>query len=380
MIESVAQNPLHSIPVATDNAIVRFDGTSGNRIQDYLSSAPTIDDNGILVMNNILGMNGYTLDSNGGDISNVATLTAGNVIVSNSFDGVLRILQDNLGDDVFDWNGPGYVSTANGDNIKLFINGSAQFSGGACTIDDLGKITANTGIFSFLQIASILNSGGDEVIEVDNTKLRIPAGAETLDWASRILMGTGGNTSVDWENKFLNDVTGAISMDWDSRFVRSSLGIVTIDWENDILQDSTGGLSLSWNDRVSSDSVGNTSINWDTRKLIGVDGSSTAMSWDTLGVFLGTSTGRLSTYLRASGALNFGSTAAGTSTDLTITLTGAILGDGVILGIPNGATLANGVFTAWVSAADTVKVRFTNTNLVTALDPVSGTFKVQIFR
>lgn len=82
--------------------------------------------------------------------------------------------------------------------------------------------------------------------------------------------------------------------------------------------------------------------------------------------------------LRGSSTLNFGSTAAGTSTDLTITISGVADGDPVYLGVPNASTLANGVFTAWASAANTVTVRFTNTNLVTALDPASGTFKVII--
>lgn len=41
---------------------------------------------------------------------------------------------------------------------------------------------------------------------------------------------------------------------------------------------------------------------------------------------------------------------------------------------------ANGVFTAWVSAADVVTVRFTNTNLVTSLNPASATFNVRVWQ
>jgi hypothetical protein len=84
--------------------------------------------------------------------------------------------------------------------------------------------------------------------------------------------------------------------------------------------------------------------------------------------------------LTGSATLNFGSTVAGASTDLTITVTGAVDGDPVMVGVPNGSTVANGIFTAWVSAANTVTVRFTNTNLVTTLDPASGTFKVAVNR
>lgn len=98
-----------------------------------------------------------------------------------------------------------------------------------------------------------------------------------------------------------------------------------------------------------------------------------------LSVQIGSGT-TISKVLSTTAVLDFGSTAAGSSSDLTITLTGAALGDTVMLGVPNASTLANGVFTAWVSSANTVKVRFTNTNLVTALDPASGTFRVTIIQ
>lgn len=93
-----------------------------------------------------------------------------------------------------------------------------------------------------------------------------------------------------------------------------------------------------------------------------------------------TTNGTLSSlnYYNGSATLNFGSTAAGTSSDLTITVTGVATSDVVQLGVDNASTLSNGLFTAWISAANTVKVRFTNTNLITALDPASGTFKVMI--
>lgn len=84
--------------------------------------------------------------------------------------------------------------------------------------------------------------------------------------------------------------------------------------------------------------------------------------------------------LNGSATLDFGNTAAGTSSDLTITVTGAADGDVVSLGVPNGSTLSNGCFTTWVSASNTVTVRFTNNDLLTSLDPASGTFKVTVFK
>ena len=83
------------------------------------------------------------------------------------------------------------------------------------------------------------------------------------------------------------------------------------------------------------------------------------------------------TRLVASAVLDFGSTAAQTSTDLTITVTGATIGEPVSV----GATIfpANGDFSAQVTSADTVTVRFNNYSSG-AIDPASGTFKVTIHR
>ena len=83
--------------------------------------------------------------------------------------------------------------------------------------------------------------------------------------------------------------------------------------------------------------------------------------------------------LKASATLNFGSTAAQSSADLTITVTGAADGDIVIVGPVNGSTNANSCYTAWVSAADTVTVRFNNYSSG-AIDPASGTFKVYVIK
>lgn len=78
-------------------------------------------------------------------------------------------------------------------------------------------------------------------------------------------------------------------------------------------------------------------------------------------------------------SLDFGNTTASNSTDLTITLAGASDGDVVSLGVPSGAVLPNSSFTAWVSAANTVTVRFNNYSS-NAQDPSSGTFRVSILK
>lgn len=81
--------------------------------------------------------------------------------------------------------------------------------------------------------------------------------------------------------------------------------------------------------------------------------------------------------LSATATLDFASTNAQNSRDLTITVTGAAVGDVVALGIPVSLLPANSNFSAWVSAADTVTVRFNNYSSI-ALDPSSGTYRVMV--
>jgi hypothetical protein len=79
--------------------------------------------------------------------------------------------------------------------------------------------------------------------------------------------------------------------------------------------------------------------------------------------------------LTGSATLDFASTNAQNSRDMTIAVTGAADGDVVSLGVPNAAVNANTSYSAWVSAANTVTVRFNNYSSGT-VDPASGSFKV----
>lgn len=82
--------------------------------------------------------------------------------------------------------------------------------------------------------------------------------------------------------------------------------------------------------------------------------------------------------ISASATLDFPNTAAQTSSDLTITVTGAAVGDPVFLAIP-AAPDANSCFTAWVSGANTVTVRFNNYS-AGAIDPASGSYRACVFK
>lgn len=84
-------------------------------------------------------------------------------------------------------------------------------------------------------------------------------------------------------------------------------------------------------------------------------------------------------YPTASGTLDFPSTAAGDISELTINVTNAIVGRPVIVGEP--ATIPDkGTFSARVTAAGVVTVRFANNDLTVAKDPVSGIFTVTVIQ
>lgn len=107
-----------------------------------------------------------------------------------------------------------------------------------------------------------------------------------------------------------------------------------------------------------------------------------AVEFDGTNYFVTSSSTRytLAKTLTNTATLDFASTAAGVCSDLTITVTGAADGDVVAVSPPNGSVVANGSFSGWVSAADTVTVRYCNNELVSAGDPASGTFRASVLK
>ena len=83
--------------------------------------------------------------------------------------------------------------------------------------------------------------------------------------------------------------------------------------------------------------------------------------------------------LTTTSALNFAATAAQSSSDMTVTVTGAADGDAVSLGVPNSAVSANSAYTAWVSATDTVTIRFNNYSSG-SVNPAAGTFRISVIK
>jgi len=84
-------------------------------------------------------------------------------------------------------------------------------------------------------------------------------------------------------------------------------------------------------------------------------------------------------WLSGSATLDFPNTGNGNESDLTITVTGASEGDVVAIGVPNAAIQSHSCYTAWVSATNTVTIRFNNYGSGSH-NPASATFKVKVLK
>lgn len=125
---------------------------------------------------------------------------------------------------------------------------------------------------------------------------------------------------------------------------------------------------------------GDVASNPDSTPIVTSVGTERVLVQDaTSGQYKGITPANINIGIGGSSTLDFSNTVAGTSSDLTITVTGAALGDLVVLGIDNASVSANSSYTAWVSATNTVTVRFNNYSSG-SIDPSSGTFKVRIIK
>lgn len=79
----------------------------------------------------------------------------------------------------------------------------------------------------------------------------------------------------------------------------------------------------------------------------------------------------------ATSVIDFAATTSTTLDSSGITVTGAAVGAPCIVGVPVAAAVTGASFTCYVSATDTVKIRFMAQGA--AIDPASGTFTVRTF-
>lgn len=82
-------------------------------------------------------------------------------------------------------------------------------------------------------------------------------------------------------------------------------------------------------------------------------------------------------HLSATAALDFANQVAAGCEVLTITVTGAAVGDTVAIGVPNASDTTTSTFYGWVSAADTVSVKHC---AIISGNPASGTFRADVWQ
>lgn len=100
-----------------------------------------------------------------------------------------------------------------------------------------------------------------------------------------------------------------------------------------------------------------------------------------VGPFISGGSVAITNVLGGSASLDFPSTAAGTVSDLPMTVTGVTSNNvAVCLSAPWEVLTGNGGLFTTYNSNDTIFVRFVNNNLVTAIDPTPGTFSVVGFR
>lgn len=85
----------------------------------------------------------------------------------------------------------------------------------------------------------------------------------------------------------------------------------------------------------------------------------------------------LAVTLRDTATLDFASSGATTVSDLTVTIPGARLGDEVVIGVPHGSVTATALYYGWVSAANTITIRFSPK---ATENPASGVFHVSVIK
>lgn len=232
-----------------------------------------------------------------------------------------------------------------------------------------------------------------------NTHSNVPTGGGTAQCVSIVVTGNGVHT-VDFV------FPGGVTTNWTSTFVRiprigqTEFGFCTrgstVDiwaWpdsyalnNNEVYRRASGTngfgqVTLSSGNAVSGTlGVANGGTGSTTSTGTGATVLSTAPTFTNAvaatGLQINTTGTQIKGVWSAAAALNFGSIASLGSADLTITVTGAAVGDSVAMGLPAAPT-AGIVFNAFVSAASTITIRAHNYTLG-AIDPASATYRATV--
>ncbi len=269
------------------------------------------------------------------------------------FKGVTRFIH-NYGD-----------ATSDGQNLFIGLN-SGNFtmspSGGAASL-----ASYNTGIGN--STLGALTTGFQNIAIATSALASVTSGKENIGIGyATMVSNTTGNRNTGVGTVSLVNVDGGSA---NTAIGYNTGGGITTGSRNTIIGALVSGLASGLTDNIILANGGGTikaqhdGSNWTFTGGASVTGS--------LSVGGGTA---IAKFIKATATLDFGNTSAQTSADLTITATGAAVGDTVVLATPASID-ANSCYTARVSAADTVTVRFNNYSAL-AIDPASGSFTVRV--
>jgi hypothetical protein len=245
-----------------------------------------------------------------------------------------------------------------------------------------GTLSAPAWSFSGSTNTGVNNNGG--AIELVASGARaFYAGASLIqadkrvDLASTLCWGVGGSTPWGLEATAIVQAGADTNADATDQTFKAADGITGTDR-------SGGDMTLASGRGTGAGAVSAVIISTPTVLSTGTTAqtNSERMRVNSSGVTIGSGGSAISKVLTATATLDFADTAPRDTIDLTITVTGAVDGNVVVLGIVNASQPAGACdYRAWVSADNTVTVRFTNNNHGGGnINPASGTFRATVIQ
>jgi hypothetical protein len=245
-----------------------------------------------------------------------------------------------------------------------------------------GTLSAPAWSFSGSTNTGVNNNGG--AIELVASGARaFYAGASLIqadkrvDLASTLCWGVGGSTPWGLEATAIVQAGADTNADATDQTFKAADGITGTDR-------SGGDMTLASGRGTGAGAVSAVIISTPTVLSTGTTAQTNfeRMRVNSSGVTIGSGGSAISKVLTATATLDFADTAPRDTIDLTITVTGAVDGNVVVLGIVNASQPAGACdYRAWVSADNTVTVRFTNNNHGGGnINPASGTFRATVIQ
>ena len=282
-----------------------------------------------------------------------------------------QVLQSNGGTNAPSWANHGDMTLSGVETVT-----GAKTFGAAGNVGKL-ILAGNTSGVTTLDANAVATNG--VVVLPNSGTLSTLAGSEALTNktvnGNTITNGTGTLT-LGAGSSLITSVTNAITL--------TSTGATNVTLPNSGTLSTLAGSEALTNKTVNGNTItngtGTLTLGAGSSLVTSATNSITLTSTAATNVTLPTS-GILLAGISGSESIDFNDTAGGGSTDVILAsvFTGAVTGDAVALGVPPAAVPTDGTFMAWVSAANTVTIRFANNN-ATSRNPASGTFTVKIIK